>query len=67
MPEQDVLVQKSCECILSKLNTASLKEIILQHVNVWLSLLVYNFYNYCAKCISVKWCISYTTYGHHSL
>lgn len=54
MPEQDVLVQKSCECILSKLNTASLKEIILQHVNIWLSLLAYNFYNYCAKCISVK-------------
>lgn len=53
MPEQDVLVQKSCECILSKLNTASLKEIILQHVNVWLSLLAYNF-DYCARCISVK-------------
>lgn len=53
MPEQDVLVQKSCECILGKLKTASLKE-ILQYVNVWLSLLGYNFYNYCAKCISVK-------------
>lgn len=53
MPEQDVFVQKSCECILSKLNTASLKE-ILQHVNVWLSLLAYNFYNYRAKYISVK-------------
>jgi hypothetical protein len=33
MPEQDVLVQKSCECILSKLKTASLKE-ILQYVNM---------------------------------
>ena len=31
MPEQDVLVQKSCECILGKLKTASLKEILWKY------------------------------------